>query len=81
MEPNAANNLSQAHFNEIQAVQNAISLHKIEDLQKEVGELKTRVEALSDERNSALKWGVIVLGSTVIGLITFIVGFFSDQVK
>lgn len=81
MDSQATKNNIQKHLNESQAINNAISLHKIESLEEEVKDLKARVEALASERNNALKFGVILLGSTVIGLVVWIFNIFVSHPK
>ncbi len=66
---------------ESQATKTAVNAEKITHLEEELEELRNRVDELSAERNSALKWGVIVLGSTVVGLFTWIVNYFAEHAK
>lgn len=89
MESQARTNSNQNTTNEHQAVQNAISAHKIFDLEREIKELRERdikelrdrIEALTNERNNALKYGIILLGSTVVGLVTWIINYFQNHVR
>ena len=39
------------------------------------------VAALQEERNHALKWGIIVLGSAVISMVAWIINFFAGHLK
>lgn len=85
-------NENQYSTNERQAVKNAVSDHKIHDLEREIrdlrerdirslreqqerdtAELRRQLEVLTEERNHYLKWGIITLGSMVVGLVTWIV--------
>jgi uncharacterized membrane protein YjjP (DUF1212 family) len=66
---------------ESQVTKNALNQQKIEHLESELKELKSRVDNLAEERNNYLKWGVITLGSTLVGLCTYIVSLFSEQIK
>lgn len=37
-------------------------------LEDKIAEMKSEVTALQDERNKALKWGVVTLGTAVSGM-------------
>ncbi len=58
---------------ESQTTKNALNEQKFEHLEDELKELRQRVDTLAEERNNYLKWGVITLGSMVVGLVTWIV--------
>lgn len=47
------------------AVEDAIQQHRFDQLERTVNELKA-------DRDKFLRWGVIVLGGAVIGLVTWI---------
>lgn len=89
MESQSKTNEHQNSTNERQAVKNALSEHKIYDLEREIRELRDRdiadlrhqLEALANERNNALKYGIILLGSTVVGLVGWIINYFKDHVR
>lgn len=80
-ESQASKNVHQAHVNESQAVDNAISVHKIKVLEGEIEDLKHRVEDLANERNDALKWGIIVLGGSLVSLVLWIFNYFGGHAK
>ena len=44
---------------------------------KEMEELQEKVSSLSDERDKALKWGLVLLGSTVLSLLGWVVKLLS----
>lgn len=80
-ESQATKNKNQSDLNDSQAVDNAISHHQIEALQKKVDELERSVKALTEERNSYLKGGIIVLGSIVMGLLIWIFKSITEHPK
>ena len=43
--------------------------------------LEEKVKQLSDERDKALKWGILTLGGAVIGLGTWIFNFVAGHIK
>lgn len=43
--------------------------------------LEEKVKQLGDDRDKALKWGILTLGSAVVGLLTWIFKFFSEHLK
>lgn len=43
--------------------------------------LEERVKQLSDDRDKALKWGILTLGGAVIGLCSWIFSFITGQLK
>jgi hypothetical protein len=43
--------------------------------------LEEKVKQLSDERDKALKWGILTLGSAVVGLATWIFNFIAGHLK
>lgn len=64
-------------------VQIALLIHTVSLLQREIEENKreaeadiktatTKISALEDERNKALKWGVMTLGTAVMGMLYWI---------
>ena len=65
---------SQAHQNDI-TDRDLISIHKeIEALQKEVSGIKA-------ERDKALRWGLVLLGSAVIAMAGWIFTFITGHLK
>jgi predicted RNase H-like nuclease (RuvC/YqgF family) len=45
---------------------------KIESLEKDLEEEKRAIKRLQSDRDSALRWGLIALGSGLISLVTWI---------
>lgn len=43
--------------------------------------LEEKVKKLSEERDQALKWGILTLGGAVVGLGTWIVNFIVSHAK
>lgn len=43
--------------------------------------LEEKVKQLSEDRDKALKWGILTLGSAVIGLGTWVVNFIAGHLK
>lgn len=43
--------------------------------------LEEKVKQLSDDRDKALKWGILTLGGAVIGLVSWIFSFFTGHLK
>lgn len=43
--------------------------------------LEEKVKQLADDRDKALKWGILTLGTAVIGLATWIVNFITGHLK
>ena len=49
-------------------------LQRVTDMaEAEIAEANKKIAALEDERNKALKWGVMTLGSAVLGMAYWIV--------
>lgn len=70
----------------------ALLKQKVRDLEDHIEETDRRLEKkteatdkkfdlLEEERNKALKWGVMALGGMVISLITWIVNVAKDHIK
>ncbi len=55
--------------------------YEIEALHKEIDELKKKVESLASDRDSALRWGIVMLGTAVIGMGTWIFNFVAGHTK
>jgi hypothetical protein len=49
--------------------------YEIEGLHKDVAVLQKALDSLQKDRESAMKWSFIVLGTAVIGLLTWIFNF------
>lgn len=61
-----------------QETTNAVTERDIKALHEEVEELKTAIKGLVDERDKALKWGIVTIGAAFIGVCTWIVNFFTS---
>ena len=55
-----------------QETTNAVVNRQVIELEGKVQDLEEQMDALIDERNSALKWGFIVMGSAVVSLVLWI---------
>ena len=57
-------------------IEKAVALAKLEQkvdvLEKELEEERQKIEKLQSDRDSALRWGLIALGSGLISLVTWI---------
>jgi len=57
-------------------IEKAVALAKLEQkvevLEKELAETEKALKRLQSDRDSALRWGVIALGSGLISLVTWI---------
>ena len=68
-------NQHQYETNESQRTINALVDRKYLEMEREVMELRALVKVLIEERSSAMKYGLVVLGSTVFGLASWIVTY------
>jgi hypothetical protein len=57
-----------------QETQNALAVQRIEALEE-------KVARLTADRDQALKWGILTLGSAVVGLLSWIVTYFKEHLK
>lgn len=57
-----------------QETQNALAVQRIEALEDKVAKLTA-------DRDQALKWGILTLGSGVVGLVTWIATYFKEHLK
>jgi hypothetical protein len=57
-----------------QETQNALAVQRIEALEDKVAKLTA-------DRDQALKWGIMTLGSAVVGLVTWISTYFKEHLK
>lgn len=57
-----------------QETTNALALQRLEALED-------KVKKMSEERDQALKWGILTLGGAVVGLGTWIINFITSHVK
>jgi hypothetical protein len=49
--------------------------------EQRIAALEEQVARLTADRDQALKWGIMTLGSAVIGLISWIVTYFKEHLK
>jgi hypothetical protein len=49
--------------------------YEIENLHKDIAVLQKALDSLQRDRESAMRWGIIVLGTTVVALLTWIFNF------
>jgi hypothetical protein len=52
-----------------------------EQVEKHIAATDANIKALQDERNHALKWGIITLGASVIGMGSWIFNFVTGHLK
>lgn len=57
-----------------QETQQALAVQRIEALEEKVAKLTA-------DRDQALKWGIVTLGSAVVGLVSWIVTYFKEHLK
>lgn len=55
-----------------QETTNALQEERIKNLEKELADITKHVTNLEKDRDSAMKWGLITLGTAVVGLIVWI---------
>jgi hypothetical protein len=49
--------------------------------EQRIAALEEKVARLAADRDQALKWGIVTLGSAVLGLISWIVTYFKEHIK
>lgn len=49
--------------------------------EQRIAALEEKVAKLAADRDQALKWGIMTLGSALVGLISWIAGYVRDHVK
>jgi hypothetical protein len=49
--------------------------------EQRIAALEEQVARLTADRDQALKWGIMTLGSAVLGLVTWIVTYFKEHIK
>jgi hypothetical protein len=49
--------------------------------EQRIAALEDKVAKLTADRDQALKWGIVTLGSAVVGLISWIVTYFKEHIK
>ena len=55
-----------------QETTNALQEERIKNLEKELYEISAHVTNLERDRDSAMRWGLITLGTAVVGLVVWI---------
>ena len=50
------------------ATQSALTARDIRDLHDELDALRAKVERLEADRDKAMRWGILALGSAVVGM-------------
>lgn len=64
-----------------QETTNAITEKELAALKKTVDDLEAAVKGLQQERHSALKWGIMTLGSIVLGMGVWIFNYVTGHLK
>jgi len=59
----------------------AVLQEKIHSLEARQDEDAAKIAALEQDRNNALRWGIMVLGSAVVSMGAWIFQLFSDRLK
>lgn len=63
------------------AVVIAVLQEKINSLEERQDNDAKKIAALEQDRNNALRWGIMVLGSAVVSMGAWIFQLFSDRLK
>lgn len=63
------------------AVVIAVLQEKINSLEERQDQDARKIAALEQDRNNALRWGIMVLGSAVVSMGAWIFQLFSDRLK
>ena len=63
------------------AVVIAVLQEKINFLEERQDQDRAKIAALEQDRNNALRWGIMVLGSAVVSMGAWIFQLFSDRLK
>lgn len=63
------------------AVVIAVLQEKINSLEERQDQDAMKIAALEQDRNNALRWGIMVLGSAVVSMGAWIFQLFSDRLK
>jgi hypothetical protein len=63
------------------AVVIAVLQEKINSLEERQDQDGAKIAALEQDRNNALRWGIMVLGSAVVSMGAWIFQLFSDRLK
>lgn len=59
----------------------ALLEYKLAALEAHLKETDAKVEALEEERNKAMRWGIGVLGAAVLGMGSWIFNFLTGHMK
>jgi hypothetical protein len=59
----------------------AVLQEKIHSLEERLEQGAAKIAALEQDRNNALRWGIMVLGSAVVSMGAWIFQTFSDRLK
>lgn len=59
----------------------AVLQEKINSLEERQDQDAAKIAALEEDRNRALRWGIMVLGSAVVSMGAWIFQLFSDRLK
>jgi hypothetical protein len=59
----------------------AVLQEKINSLEERQDQDAKKIAALEQDRNNALRWGIMVLGSAVVSMGAWIFQLFSDRLK
>ena len=59
----------------------AVLQEKINSLEERQNQDAKKIAALEQDRNNALRWGIMVLGSAVVSMGAWIFQLFSDRLK
>ena len=59
----------------------AVLQEKINSLEERQDQDAKKIAALEEDRNNALRWGIMVLGSAVVSMGAWIFQLFSDRLK
>ena len=59
----------------------AVLQEKINSLEERQDQDAAKIAALEQDRNNALRWGIVVLGSAVVSMGAWIFQLFSDRLK
>jgi hypothetical protein len=59
----------------------ALTAHRLTEIEKHQEKIDEEIEALKDERNKALKWGIMTLGTCCIALAGWLFQFLAGHPK
>ena len=61
-----------------QELRNVATTYELAALHKEVKDLRDQVEMLAHDRDRAMRWGLMVLGTAVLGMASWIFNFITN---